>query len=1097
MNWIRLISGNLWFHRKPYLAVLTGVAISTAVLTGALIAGDSVRFSLQRLADMRLGKIRNALQSNERFFGQELADAVSRSSHMQVVPILHAGGIAINSDRNLRINRVEVYGVNDLFRHFWDCTLPLPGADEAIVSRNVAEKLNLKPGDDLLLRVQNQGKAPSGAPFVSEKTPSVSIRVKIASIAGDAGMGRFSLKSNQTAPFNIFLPLKQMASLLKLPGCANMLLAADNPSPGTGVAALDSLLGVCWNPADAGLVLKKLSDKGDYQITTDRIFFDDSTAAAILAVIPGCESILTYLVNSISSAKGSTPYSFVTAANDSFLKQPLGKRQVILTDWLAKDLGAGPGDSVMLRYFLMGPLRSLREDSTRFMVTAVLAPDNGLADPRLMPDFPGMSDAGNCRDWETGAPVDLKKIRDKDELYWRNFRGTPKAFIAAGDGRQIWGNRLGSYTSFRFNARESDLPAIEKSLMLKIKPARSGLFFRPVYAEGQLAASNSTDFGELFLSLSFFILLSALLLTAMLFSLLARMRRAESGTLAALGFRKRHIFGILSGEALLVAVAGVVAGTFGGVLYNYFLILGLNTIWQDAVNTSLLVMEVRTSTLLAGAAAGVILSLGVLLFMVWKNLREPISALVKETSGMQETRNGKRDKIVSTVVAVISIAGSATLLAWPLTGGKAIDGSWSLVAGGLLLPGGWALMNLLLTLQPGDFIPGLGHLALKNLSLRHSRTITAVALLSLGTFTIIITGANRKTFYGQETSSHSGTGGFLLWTESVLPVMNDLNSSRGAGFFGLQDEEVLKQVRYIQLPGLDGDDASCLNLNQVSRPGLLGIPAELFNRLHTFNFTNLDRSVDPVHPWRTLATPLAPGVIPGFADQTVITYGLRKSVGDTLLYRDESGRILKIKLAGGLDNSIFQGSILVSDTLLRTFYPSSGGSHIMLIDGPIDHRDEIAQRLETLFRDYGLMATPASARLASFNAVENTYLSVFMLLGGLGVIIGTIGLGIIFLRNMTQRKQELAMYVALGFRRQFIFRLVLAEHTLILLSAIFLGVISAIPVLLPLLASPAYSVPWPFISGILILVLANGFLWIYLPARRIIIRNPLWGLRAE
>ena len=372
-----------------------------------------------------------------------------------------------------------------------------------------------------------------------------------------------------------------------------------------------------------------------------------------------------------------------------------------------------------------------------------------------------------------------------------------------------------------------------------------------------------------------------------------------------------------------------------------------------------------------------------------------------------------------------------------------------------------------------------------------------MALLSLGTFTIIITGANRKTFYGQETSSHSGTGGFLLWTESVLPVMNDLNSSRGAGFFGLQDEEVLKQVRYIQLPGLDGDDASCLNLNQVSRPGLLGIPAELFNRLHTFNFTNLDRSVDPVHPWRTLATPLAPGVIPGFADQTVITYGLRKSVGDTLLYRDESGRILKIKLAGGLDNSIFQGSILVSDTLLRTFYPSSGGSHIMLIDGPIDHRDEIAQRLETLFRDYGLMATPASARLASFNAVENTYLSVFMLLGGLGVIIGTIGLGIIFLRNMTQRKQELAMYVALGFRRQFIFRLVLAEHTLILLSAIFLGVISAIPVLLPLLASPAYSVPWPFISGILILVLANGFLWIYLPARRIIIRNPLWGLRAE
>ncbi len=54
--------------------------------------------------------------------------------------------------------------------------------------------------------------------------------------------------------------------------------------------------------------------------------------------------------------------------------------------------------------------------------------------------------------------------------------------------------------------------------------------------------------------------------------------------------------------------------------------------------------------------------------------------------------------------------------------------------------------------------------------------------------------------------------------------------------------------------------------------------------------------------------------------------------------------------------------------------------------------------------DYGIEITPTSQRLAAFNSVENTYLTVFMALSGLGFIIGTIGLGIILLRNVQERK---------------------------------------------------------------------------------------------
>ncbi|MEI7725112.1 MAG: ABC transporter permease [Bacteroidota bacterium] len=1110
MTWARLIFRNLWFHCKPYLSLMAGVVISTTVLTGALIVGDSVRFSLQRHTDIRLGKIKYALQANNRFFRQELANELSEKINSPIAPVLQVGGIAINTDQDLRINQAQVLGIDDRFMKLWEQPMDIPGIDEAIISINVAEKLNLKPGDEFLLKIQKQGKAPPDAPFVSEKAPSVSIRVKVKSIAGDEQSGRFSLKNNQTAPFNIFIPLQQMASLLEVGGSANLLLATDSTKPLISASLLDSAMKICLKPADVGLHIGnpvRVNDPDGMiseQITSDRIFFDNSTSKAVMSTIPGCFPILTYLVNSISSGARSTPYSFVTATSESFMKQPLGPGQIILCDWLAKDLGVGAGDSVMLRYFLMGPLRSLREDSARFMVKSVFPINNGLADAGLMPDFPGMSDAGNCRDWETGAPVNLKKIRDKDEQYWKDYRGTPKAFITTGDGQKIWGNRFGNYTAFRFTTRNADITGIEHSLMLKITPAQSGLFFKPVYTQGQLAARNSTDFGELFLSLSFFILLSGLLLTALLFSLMARMRMTETGILSAIGFRKQNILGILSCEALIVSIAGTFAGTLGAVLYNYLLIFGLNTIWQDAVNTSLLVMSVKPATLLTGAVISIFASMLVLLAVLWKNLQKPLSILVKGFDEIRNTVHRKINKIFNSLIAATCVGISMALLLWLMIHGKAMNDPLSLVAGGLILPGGLALFNLLLTRgslhpraeSPG-IIPGLSRLILKNLALNRTRTLSAMALLSLGVFSIILTGANKKTLYGMETTRHSGTGGFLLWTETLLPIRNDLNSTYGAGVFGLKDEEVLKHVRYIQMPRLDGDDASCMNLNQVAQPGLIGVPANLFNSLKVFNFTNLYPTVDPAHPWKALSSGLAPDVIPGFADQTVITWGLRKTIGDTLFYRDESGRILKIKLLGGLDNSIFQGNILVSDSLLRMYYPSTDGSRITLIDGPVIQQDTISKRLETLFRDYGLMAITAPERLSSFNAVENTYLSVFMMLGGLGIIIGTIGLGIVLLRNISQRKQELSLYVALGFRKQFVFKLILAEHTLILAAGLLLGVIAALPVILPLLICPGSSIPWIFISVILLLVVANGFLWIFFSARKILTMDPLSGLRKE
>ena len=1119
MKLTRLLLRNLWHYRKPYLAVMAGVAISTAVLTGGLIVGDSVRYSLQQLTDVRLGQTRYAMQSDYRFFRQELAGEISAKAKLKCSAMLQVGGIAINTDKNLRINQVQIIGTDDHFDLFRDQPMPEPAEDEAIVSRNAATKLDLQPGDELLLRIRKPGKAPSNAPFVEEKTPSVSVRVKITAIAEDVHLGRFSLKNNQTAPFNIFLPLKQLSRLLELPGQANLLIVAEDGTRDLTTGKLDTILWKYWQLADAGLNIKNLNPSkptlsgwgdpvrvgvpcqgGRYEMTTDRIFFDDNISHAIRSTIPGIQPILTYFMNSISHGNRSTPYSFVTAASESFLQQSIGEREVIINEWLANDLGVKPGDSVILRYYLMGPLRSLREDSSRFEILSVIPLNSSLSDPALMPDFPGMSEAGNCRDWETGAPVNLKNIRDKDEQYWNTYRGTPKAFISIDAGEKLFHNQFGNYTSFRFQARESNLREIENSLMENIKPAQTGLFFRPVYEEGQLAAANSTDFGELFLSLSFFILAGALLLTAMLFSLLAQSRTGEMGLLSSIGFRKRLILRIMSTEAVAVSIAGAIPGVLLGILYNRFLIFGLNTIWQDAVNTSEIVMVVHFPTLFAGFALGVITSILVLLGVVWKSLRKPLAILTRGTSGAVSPLLARKNMRFTISLASGAISLSLCLLAWLLFTGDTMNVTLFLASGGLMLAGGLAVCNIFLKRQAGrisNAIPGFRELILRNLSLRSGRTLSAVSLLAIGAFIVIITGANHKTFYGTETSLSSGTGGFLLWAETLLPINNDLNSNFGASKFGIQDEDALRDVRYIQLSRINGDDASCLNLNQVSTPAILGIPVKLFNQRNGFTLVNAASSVDKKQPWNSLSSSLAPGIIPAFADQTVITWGLRKSVGDTLLYHDESGNILKIKLMGGLDNSIFQGYILVCDSLLRMHFPSVGESRLMLIDADPARSDTITGMLESLLQDYGITVTTASSRLAAFNAVENTYLIVFMLLGGLGVIIGTLGLGIVLLRNIQQRRQELSVYLALGFTKHFVMKVIIAEHFLILVAGLLLGTVAALAGILPSMLSPAYKAPGMLIGSILMVIAANGLLWIYLPAKAAMKKDLLSGLRDE
>jgi ABC-type antimicrobial peptide transport system permease subunit len=263
----------------------------------------------------------------------------------------------------------------------------------------------------------------------------------------------------------------------------------------------------------------------------------------------------------------------------------------------------------------------------------------------------------------------------------------------------------------------------------------------------------------------------------------------------------------------------------------------------------------------------------------------------------------------------------------------------------------------------------------------------------------------------------------------------------------------------------------------------LAVNPGAFDSAKAFSFVRLLPGISREHPWKGLEISFNDSTYPAFADQTVIQYSLKRKLGDTLVYLNESGKAFRLVLAGSISNSVFQGNILVSDKVFRKQFPSSGGSKTILVDAPLNKQALVAGVLSQSLIDYGIEVTPASQRLATFNSVENTYLTVFMALSGLGFIIGTFGLGIVLLRNVHERRQELALLLSLGYSRKQVFSIVFTENLCLLVTGFCIGLMAAFVGILPSLFSPSFSIQGGFMALLTAGIFLSGLLWIYLPLK--------------
>ena len=155
---------------------------------------------------------------------------------------------------------------------------------------------------------------------------------------------------------------------------------------------------------------------------------------------------------------------------------------------------------------------------------------------------------------------------------------------------------------------------------------------------------------------------------------------------------------------------------------------------------------------------------------------------------------------------------------------------------------------------------------------------------------------------------------------------------------------------------------------------------------------------------------------------------------------------------------------------------------MLLIDTPQESVNKVADHLSTRLTDFGLGLTTTRQRLMDFSEIENTYLSIFQILGGLGLILGSVGVGLVVLRNMLERRNELAMLRAVGFNTAELRRMVFYEHAGLLFGGLACGVIASLIAAGPALRTPGASVPYVSLALTVAGIALSGVVWIWIAA---------------
>ena len=1142
MNPLSLIGASIRHYLRDWIFLILGAALSTMVVTGALLVGDTLRGSLARVGLEKLGWVKQAMFL-PRLVPQDLATRLlpndpSHAKGQSAVGILIArGSVSISAKDTGAVRGIQVYGVDESFWGGFDSNADRKQG--VWMNPTLARLLGSNQPQTLQLSLARPSDTPRESLLGRKDVASglATFEVTCQGTLPPSGPGSFCLAGGISAEPVLFVPIADLQKALDCPGRINALLS---PAVGDALVVEKSRLTLedyglfVRGPSERVETLFARHDRDNNKILVRREWqghlgealarelakgssvnggitkeallnwyrqhrnhitleskqfylpdrFAEAAHDAAREVKLVGKSVLVHLANRITLGDKELAYSVVVGISDplgfgadQLLVPPAG--QASLLDFPNSPLLGIKSSEIVLDYFPAEHTGEPRESKTKLPLAGRLEPRGMAVDFDLAPEFPGITDKLSLAEWNPPFPYDNKRIKPIDDTFWKEFRASPKVVLDLKTAQDLFGSRFGKFTSVIAEAQgvsaDDALKPFQETLLQKIDPAGAGMSWIPLAKQATERSAGNMDFSGLFLGFSFFLLASAIGLFSLLLRLHLERRMGEWGLCAALGWTKRRIFGRILAEAIGPGVAGILLGTPLAVWYCGFLANWLESNWPGGGLDGRLAVAASVKTLAMG---GLITLFTLLLSVYWRSR----SILGLEVSVLLAGERADDAQAPGAVSSGVVNRGKPGPLFWGLFFGSILGvvalsllgpqlGDAEARAGSFFGAGALGLIGLLML-----FRRLLGHwdsrtildsrdsfaLGLRGATRKPGRSLLSAGLLASSVFLLFAVDAfHRSAQSGDEGDKASWSGGFRLWVELDTPLYQDMNTPSGKA--DLLDNieraaksdpasarknaaEILNRSELVTLRLREGDDISCLNLMQSSRPRLLGVSQGMIDR-GGFRFAASAKGFE-ANPWKALEG----NGNPVLGEKNTLMWTLHKGMGDSVSLGEPNTGGFDVTISGILSDSVFQSELLMSQKRLLQLDPSVQGFRVVLAGCAPEDEAELGRILATGLAPLGPVIRTSHDRLESFLAVENTYLATFQALGWLGLLLGMVGLAIAQARSVLERAPEWALLSALGFSRKRIGILVMTESAVLVLAGLLTGLLAALIAVWPQLA---------------------------------------------
>jgi putative ABC transport system permease protein len=611
------------------------------------------------------------------------------------------------------------------------------------------------------------------------------------------------------------------------------------------------------------------------------------------------------------------------------------------------------------------------------------------------------------------------------------------------------------------------------------------------------AKATSDSISQLFIIMSSFTIIAGVALIVNLFVMLAEERKPEMGISRAIGMQRGDLTQAFLFEGVVYALFAAVIGAFVGLLIAGIM-MGLFSSLMGGSGMAF-TLHFKPISLLVAGCAGFLITLLTIVLASWRVSNLNIVRAIRDIPEPVLAKSGRKylaAGILGIVIGFLMLgasmvskqaagldAGPALLVLgasmvliryvhprWPFTVSGAFIIWWVLdptnvhdalfgtiksgmemfIISGILL----VIAGVVIAIFNSDILlAGLSSVARRRRSLlpvfktaisypmnKKFRTGLSLFIFALIMFTMtmmaMIASFERESV---DATTQQFSGGFELMGMSIKDVPT---SALNAGMQDLRDAGVIDRVE----ASVTAPISIIKNgTNETVPYYMLGMTQSMLeNNKFSLNVRSSEYASDE-EVWRAVAQNSSLVVIDGSVRGS--SYGLsagtlRLDLGEIISMVMSDGHQVHAKVIGIMDQTMNMAVFTSNDFILNSTFVVQRNLFYISTSHQSNWTDtKVAQELEKRFVTYGMRIYVARDTIETLMGIVSSTMQLMEIFLGMGLIVGISGLGIITIRSVAERRQEIGVMRSIGFQRDMILKTFMLETSFVSLLGIALGVV--------------------------------------------------------